>query len=61
MPKYVWIYDNRQRSRYVSNNTYREVTIKVNEYLLRDSGQEPVNDHWKIIIGFNYFIKKTKS
>ena len=36
MPEYVWIYDHRQASEYVSYNTWREVTLQVNEYLLRD-------------------------
>ena len=33
MPEYVWIYDNRH---YVSYNAQREVTLKVNKYLLRE-------------------------
>ena len=37
MPVYVWIYNNRQGSEYISYNTYREITLEVNEYLLRDS------------------------
>ena len=32
--EYVWIYNNRQGSEYVSYNTQREVTLQVNEYLL---------------------------
>ena len=37
MPEYVWIYNNRQGSEYVSYNVYRgEVTLQVKEYLLRD-------------------------
>ena len=28
---YVWVYDNRQGSEYVSYNTQREVTLQVNE------------------------------
>ena len=36
MPEYVWVYDNRQGTEYVSNNTKREVTLQVNEYFLRD-------------------------
>ena len=39
MPEYVWIYDNRQGSEYVSYNCiwckiWLEVTPQVNEYLL---------------------------
>ena len=37
MPGYVWIYNNRQDFEYVSRNTLCEVTLQVNEYLLRDS------------------------
>ena len=45
MPVYVWIYNNRQGSEYISYNTYREVTLEVNEYLLRDRRiQNPVKD-----------------
>ena len=45
MPEYVWIYDNRQDSEYVSYNTQSEVTLPVNEYLLRDrSIQDLVKD-----------------
>ena len=29
--EYVWVYDNRQGSEYVSYNTQREVTLQVNE------------------------------
>ena len=36
MPEYIWIYDIRQGSEYVSYNTLSEVTLKVNKYLLRD-------------------------
>ena len=37
------IYDKRQGSEYVSNNTWREVTLQTNEYLLRDGRiQNPV-------------------
>ena len=35
-PEYVWILNNRLSSEYVSCNTQCEVTVKVNEYLLRD-------------------------
>ena len=51
MPEYVWIYDNRQGSKYVSYNTQREVTLQFNEYLLRDMRiQDPVNDlRWSVI------------
>ena len=34
MSEYVWIYNIRQGSEYVSYNTQREVTLQVNEYLL---------------------------
>ena len=34
--EYVWTHDNRQGSKYASYNTYPEVTLQVNEYLLRD-------------------------
>ena len=33
MLEYVWIYDNRQGSEYISYNTQREVTLQFNEYL----------------------------
>ena len=35
MLNYVWIYDNRQGFEHVSYNTYHEVTVEVNGYLLR--------------------------
>ena len=41
MPDYVQIYDNRQGSEYISQNTQREVIRQVNEYLLRD---EPIQN-----------------
>ena len=45
MPEYVWIYDNRQGSEYASYNTLPEVTLQVNEYLLRVRRiQNAVND-----------------
>ena len=45
MSKYVWIYDNKQGSEYVSHNTYRGVTLQLNEYLLRERNiQNPVKD-----------------
>ena len=45
MSKYVWIYDNKQGSEYVSHNTYRVVTLQLNEYLLRERNiQNPVKD-----------------
>ena len=43
MPEHVWIYSNKQTSEYVSCNTKVQVTLKVNEYLLRDI-QNLVND-----------------
>ena len=36
MSEYICIYDIRQYSEYVSNNTQCEVTLQINEYLLRD-------------------------
>ena len=36
MLEYVWIYVNGQGSEYISYNTQSEVTLQVNEYLLRD-------------------------
>ena len=36
-PKYIRIYDNKRGSEYVLYNTYRKVTLQVNEYLLSDS------------------------
>ena len=36
MPEYAWIYDYIQGSEYVSYNVSCEVTLQVNEYLLRD-------------------------
>ena len=45
MPEYLRIYDNRQGSEYVSYNKQDEVTLQVNEYLLRDRLiQNPVKD-----------------
>ena len=45
MLDYVFIYDNRQGSEYVSYNTWHEVTLQVNEYLLRDKRlQHPLKD-----------------
>ena len=35
MPEYVRIYDNRKGSEYVSYNTQFEITLQVNEYLLK--------------------------
>ena len=35
MPEYVWIIINRQGSEYVSYNTWWNVTLQINEYLLR--------------------------
>ena len=32
MPEYVWIFNNRQGSEYVSCNTKCEITLKVTEY-----------------------------
>ena len=41
--EYFLIYDKRQGSEYVSYNTWREVTLQTNEYLLRDGRiQNPV-------------------
>ena len=37
MPEYFWIYDNKQGSEYVSDNTQREVTLEVHECLLRNT------------------------
>ena len=36
MLEYVWIYNNRQDSEYILYSAWREVTLQVNEYLLRD-------------------------
>ena len=36
MLEYAWIYDNRQGPEYISYRTQCEVTLQVNEYLLRD-------------------------
>ena len=45
MPEYVWIYDNRKGSEYVSNNTWQGVTLQVIEKLLRDGRiHNPVKD-----------------
>ena len=45
MPDYVSIYNNRQGSENLSYNTYREITLQVNEYLLRDKHiQNPTKD-----------------
>ena len=45
MLEYVWIYDNRQGSEFVSYNTYREVTLKYNKYLLSEGRtQNPLKD-----------------
>ena len=42
---YVWIYDNRPGSEYVSCNTEDDVFLQFNEYLLRDGHiQNPVKD-----------------
>ena len=41
--EYFLIYDKRQGSEYVSYNTWCEVTLQTNEYLLRDGRiQNPV-------------------
>ena len=32
--EYAWVFDNRQGSEYVSNNTVREVAVQVNKCLL---------------------------
>ena len=39
--EYAWVFDNRQGSEYVSNNTEREVAVQVNKCLLSYL-------HWKI-------------
>ena len=45
MSEYVWTYNNRQSCEYVSYNIYQEVTLQVNEYLLRDGRiQNPAKD-----------------
>ena len=45
MAEYVWIYDNRHDSEYISYNALREDTLQVNQYLLRDGNiQSPVKD-----------------
>ena len=45
MPEYIWIYNNRQCSEYVSYKTEREVTLQVNECLLRNGHiPNPVKD-----------------
>ena len=45
MPEYIWIYDNRQGSEYVSYKIECEVILQVNEYLLRDGDvQNPIKD-----------------
>ena len=45
MSEYVWTYNNGQSCEYVSYNIYQEVTLQVNEYLLRDGRiQNPVRD-----------------
>ena len=36
MSDYIWIYDNRQGSEYVSYNIQRQENLQVNEYLLWD-------------------------
>ena len=41
----ICLYDKTQGSEYLSYNTYREVTLQANEYLLRDERfQNPVKD-----------------
>ena len=61
MPEYILIFDNRQGSEYVSDNTQREFTLQANEYLLRDSepGQRSKMERFgKMILVFNYLCKK---
>ena len=57
--EYAWIY-----LEYASYKTQCEVTLQVNEHLLRDSepGQRSKMEFFeKIIIVFNYFCTKTPS
>ena len=42
MPEHVRIQDNRQGSEYVSDNIQKEVTLQVNEHLLREAYSEPI-------------------
>ena len=45
MSDYIWIYDNRQDSEYVSYNIQRQDNLQVNEYLSWDwLIQKPVKD-----------------
>ena len=65
MPEYIWIYDKRQGSEYVSYNTYREVILLVDEYLQRQTNSESAQRSkiicfGKIILVFNYFFKKLR-
>ena len=63
MPEYVWTYEDKQGSEYVSYNIERKFTQQVNKYLLKDERiQNPVKDLRKctlekIIMAFNYFCK----
>ena len=47
--EYVWIYNNRWGSEYVSYNIWQEGTLQFNEYLLRDRHMECFG---KVIIAF---------
>ena len=64
MPEYVWIYDNRQDSEYAPYSAWVEVTLKVNQYLLRDRHiQNPVKtkmERFGKITFVNFFCKKLK-
>ena len=51
MPEYVWIYSDRPGSEHISYNTFHEVSLEVNEYLLRDRHiQNPFKDlRWRTL------------
>ena len=55
MPEYIWIYNNRQG--------YEQVTLQVNEYLLRNMHiQNPVKDlRWSTLEKFKLFLQKIVS
>ena len=62
--RYASIYDNRQVSEYISYNKYCEVTLQVNECLLKDRRIQNLvkrckMEHFgKIFIIFIYFCEK---
>ena len=66
MPEYVWIYDNRQNSEYVSYNTQCKVTLQVNDpywemVALRTLSKIYDGALWKTNYSFYLFLQSKPS